>query len=101
MRHVTVRMAMPETSVDEYDYTVLFKDYVRSAGKPLHIFHIPVTTRIQIPPHNHFGLGILAADTRHDGGTLLFVKNIHRKIQIISAGTAPVTFIKSEGASFI
>ena len=55
-------MPMPKTPVHEYRHPVL---------------PVAVTPAPEVAAHDEFRLRVLAADFRHDGGSFLFVPDVH------------------------
>lgn len=41
-------MAVPETAMDKYGYTILFQNYVGASGQPFKILPIAIATTVQV-----------------------------------------------------
>lgn len=65
----TVRVSVPEASVDEHDFTPPGKHDIRSTGQVSAMQAIPVVHRVEQATDNHLGLRVATSNGGHDPAT--------------------------------
>ena len=70
-------MAMPNTSVDEYNLFMFWKDDVGIAGKIFAVQAKTITHLVQEGANDFFGFCVLALGFGHDLAALFFCKDVH------------------------
>jgi hypothetical protein len=85
------RVAVPETSMDEDNGLVFWKDDVRLARKIFSVEPKPISEPVEQAADNSFGLCVLAPNPRHNSASFLGAKDVGHLRNFRSSSMQPAT----------
>ena len=88
-------VAVPEAAVHEHGGLVLGQEQVRAPRQVLRVQAVAQAARVQRPTQRHLGLGVLAADRRHDPGARLAVNVVDHRPLFSRSFNAVTTMIRN------